>query len=67
MSNTINLNIGEKVKVVNFHGEVFPLTNKLGVGYIRSFYTDCGEQRAEVFFPRLGKPGGYPVEMLKSI
>lgn len=63
----MTLNISRKVKVVNYHGEDFPLTNKLGHGYIRAFFTECGEQRAEVYFPRLGKCGGYPVEMLKIV
>jgi hypothetical protein len=61
------IEINSKVKVVNFHGEDFPLTGKLGCGYVRCFYTDCGEQRAQVYFPRLGKCGGYPLEMLQSI
>jgi len=60
------LQIGTKVKIVNFHGEDFPLTNKLGIGYIKAFYNDCGEKRAQIYFPRLGKRGGYPVEMIKS-
>jgi hypothetical protein len=58
------LKINDKVKVVNFHGEDFQLTRKMGYGYVRDFYVDCGEQRAQVYFPLTGKLGGYPVEML---
>ncbi len=60
------ITIGTKVKVVNFHGEQFQLTNKLGAGYIKCFFNYCGEERAEVYFPKIQKRGGYPVEMLRA-
>lgn len=58
--------VGSKVKIVNFHGEVFALTIKLGAGYVRSFFVECGERRAYVYFPKRGSGGSYPVEMLAA-
>lgn len=61
------MQIGSIVKVVNFHGEDFSLTSKLGHGTILKFYEDCGEKRAEIYFSRAKMRGGYPVEMLKIL
>jgi len=65
--NMNGIQVNSKIKIVNFHGEDFALTNKLGFGYVKSFYKDCGEQRAEIFFPKVKKTGGYPIEMIKPI
>lgn len=64
------LKIGNKVKVVNFHGESIPATFELGYGYVRSFYKEPGtqgENRVEVYFPLSGKLGGWPPEMLQTL
>lgn len=66
MTTDKKLKIGSRVKVTNMHQEDCEITNKMGVGYIRSFYIDCKEERAEIFFPRSKISGGWPLNMVRA-
>lgn len=61
------INVGDRVTVVNFHGEPIPATARLGVGEVRDLWTDCGERRAYVWWHGARMYGGWPVEMLRKV
>lgn len=61
------INVGDRVTVVNFHGEPIPATARLGVGSVREVYIDCGEVKAEVWFFVPLVRGSWPVEMLRKV
>jgi hypothetical protein len=60
-----DLAVGSTVKLVDLRGQVFPLTEKVGLGRVERLLTVDNEPRAVVYFSRLGIIGSYPVEMLR--
>ena len=56
---------GSKVNLVNLQGQVFPLTEKVGLGQVERLVTLNNEACAVVYFPRLGIIGSYPIQMLR--